>query len=143
MCIILDADSMGDMNGPSEHGAPVLRWLLTGGGGLVIGGKQKRELSHSEKLRTVMVTLSQAGRLQNLDDDKVDALTKVLKPSCQSNDPHVIAVAALSGCRLIFSHDKNLHRDAKNKDILSPTASIYQNKDHQHLLEPCHCKEGK
>jgi hypothetical protein len=44
-----------------------------------------------------------------------------------------------SGCRLIFSRDQNLHRDAKNKDILSPTAAIYQNKDHQHLLEACHC----
>ena len=140
MCIILDADCIKDMNGPSEDGKPVLRWLLTGGGGLIVGGKQKRELSRSEKLMATMVTLSQAGKLHTLDDAKVEALTETLKPNCQSNDPHVIAVAALSGCRLIFSRDQNLHKDAKNKQILSPAASIYKSKDHQHLLEPCHCK---
>jgi hypothetical protein len=143
MCIIIDANAIGDINGPSEHGVPVLRWLLTGGGGLVIGGKQKRELSRSDKLRSTMVALSQAGKLHSLDDEKVHALSEELKHSCHSDDPHVIAVAAISGCRLIFSHDRNLHKDAKNKDILSPSAAIYQSKDHQHLLEPCHCRVAK
>jgi hypothetical protein len=143
MCIIIDANVIADLNGATEDGAPVLSWLLTGGGGLIVGGKQKRELSKSEKLLSTMVKLNQAGRLHSLEDQRVDTLTQQLKAKCHSNDPHVIAVASLSGCRLIFSRDKGLHKDAKNKDILSPPAAIYQSKDHKHLLEPCRCKVGK
>ena len=132
MCIILDANAIGDMNGRTEHGIPVIRWLLTGGGGLIVGGKQKRELSASDKMLSTMVKLNQAGKLFTLDDKKVDALTEKLKPECSSNDPHVIAVAHISGCRLIFSRDRALHKDAKN--VLSPPAAIYQNKGHSHLL---------
>jgi rRNA-processing protein FCF1 len=139
MCIIIDANVIGDLNGPTEDGAPILRWLLTGGGGLIIGGKLRRELSRSSKMRLTMVALSQAGKLHSLDEEKVQTLTDNLKESCCSDDPHVIAAAVASGCRLIFSRDQNLHKDAKNKDILSPAATIYQNKAHKHLLETCHC----
>lgn len=139
MCIIIDANVIKDLNAPTEDGAPILKWLLTGGGGLIVGGKLKNELARSSKMRTTMVALSQAGKLHSLDDDKVRTLADKIKNNCHSDDPHVIAAAVASGCRLIFSRDQNLHKDAKNKDILSPTAAIYQNKTHQHLLEACHC----
>jgi hypothetical protein len=139
MCIIIDANVISDLNAPTEDGAPILKWLLTGGGGLIVGGKLKRELARSGKMRSTMVTLSQAGKLHSLDDEKVRTLADNIKDRCHSDDPHVIAAAVASGCRLIFSRDQNLHKDAKNKDILSPTAAIYQNKAHQHLLETCSC----
>ncbi|WP_151178318.1 PIN domain-containing protein [Hypericibacter terrae] len=139
MCIIVDANVINDLNTPTEDGAPVLKWLLTGGGGLIVGGELKRELARSHKMRTTMVTLSQAGKLHSLDDKEVQAIAEKIKPNCRSNDPHVIAAAVRSGCRLIFSRDHDLHKDAKNKSILSPTAAIYQTKAHQHLLEPCQC----
>jgi predicted nucleic acid-binding protein len=139
MCIIIDANVISDLNAPTEDGAPILKWLLTGGGGLIVGGKLKLELARSSKMRSTMVTLSQAGKLHSLDDEKVKTLADKIKNNCHSDDRHVIAAAVESGCRLIFSRDHNLHKDAKNKDILSPTASIYQNKAHQHLLETCHC----
>jgi hypothetical protein len=129
------------MNEPSEHGKPVLRWLLTGGGALIVGGELRKELSVSGKMRSTLVTLSRAGKLHSLDDEKVKSLTEKIKANkaCCSDDPHILAAAAVSGCRLIFSKDKNLHKDAKNKDILLPTASIYQTKEHQHLLTRCDC----
>lgn len=142
MCIIIDANVVGDMNQPSEHGKPVIKWLLTGGGALIVGGELRRELSVSGKMRETLVTLSRAGKLHNLDDAKVKAKAEEIKARriCKSNDPHVIATALLSGCRLIFSRDRGLHKDAKNKEILNPAASIYQSKDHERLLTPCHCK---
>ena len=141
MCIIIDANAVGDLVEPSEHGAPVLKWLLTGGGALIVGGKLTGELSKSGRMRSTLVTLNQAGKLHGLDDDKVRSVTEqiVAKGHCCSNDPHVIAAAMVSGCRLIFSRDKDLHKDAKNRDVLTPAASIYQNKDHQHLLTACDC----
>lgn len=139
MCIIIDACVINDLNTPTEHGAPILKWLLTGGGALIVGGKLRKELSRSKKLMATMVTLSRAGKLHNLDDEAVQKVSDKIKPNCHSNDPHVIAAALASGCRLIFSRDRNLHRDAKNRELLNPAASIYQFKDHQHLLEPCEC----
>jgi rRNA-processing protein FCF1 len=139
MCIIIDANVINDLNTPTEDGVPILKWLLTGGGALIVGGQLRRELARSSKMRSTMVTLSQAGKLHSLDDEKVRTLADRIQTNCHSNDPHVIAVAVVSGCRLIFSRDHNLHKDAKNKDILSPSAAIYQNKAHQHLLQVCHC----
>ena len=140
MCIIIDANSLYDLKRPTEDGKPVLNWLLRGKGGLVVGGKLKREMMRAGFEQT-MITLDRAGRLKKLDDSGVDDLAKEItdKGKCRSNDGHVIAAACLSGCRLLFSKDKNLHADAKNKEVLSPTASIYQSKDHQHLLTECRC----
>lgn len=140
MCIIVDADSAHHLSNLTEHGKPVMRWLLKGRGGLVVGGEIKRELTKGG-LRETMVILDQAGRLKKLDDKKVDDLAKEIKKSgkCQSNDHHVIAVALISGCRLLYSSDQALHEDAKNCEILNPTASIYKSKDHQHLLTECNC----
>jgi hypothetical protein len=109
-------------------------------GGLVVGGKLTRELSRAG-LQTIMVVLSRAGRLHAVDDEKVEVVTKTVTKAnqCCSNDCHVIAVAMVSGCRLIFTRDHNLHADAKNKAILNPPASIYQTKSHSHLLTECRC----
>ena len=63
-----------------------------------------------------------------------------IEGKCRSNDPHVIALASVSGCRLIFSKDQDLHEDAKDKSLLNPSASIYQTVDHGHLLTECKCK---
>ena len=59
---------------------------------------------------------------------------------CCSDDPHVVAVVQMSGCGLIFSRDKNLHKDVHNRDIVNHGVSIYQCKDHDHLLTECKCK---
>ena len=58
MCIIIDANAVAELNAPTEHGAAVLKWLLTGKGKLVIGGKLKAELSKSAKMQSTMVTLN-------------------------------------------------------------------------------------
>jgi hypothetical protein len=140
MCIIIDANSVHDVARPTDDGRPVLRWLLKGNGGLIVGGKIKRELDRAG-FGPTMIVLDRAGRLKKLDDASVDALAKKVAESgeCRSNDGHVIAAAKLSGCRLLFSKDQNLHADAKNRTLLDPVASIYQSKDHQHLLTECKC----
>jgi len=88
-----------------------------------------------------METLNRAGRLHRFDDAKVQAITDDLKAkkACHSDDPHVVALALESGCRLVFSKDKKLHKDLQNRDIVNPSASIYQTKDHKHLLTECRC----
>jgi predicted nucleic acid-binding protein len=138
MCIIVDANAARDLSAPTDDGRPVLEWLLKGRGGLIIGGLLKRELGRSG-MRDTLVVLGRAGRLHNIDDAQVQSVATKIERKCCSNDCHVVAAAIVSGCRLIFSRDQNLHKDAKNRDILNPAASIYQSKSHKHLLTDCHC----
>jgi hypothetical protein len=138
MCIIVDANAARDLSAPTDDGKPVLQWLLKGRGALIVGGQLKRELGRGG-LRQTLVVLGQAGRLHQLDDDKVQSVATKIKNDCCSNDCHVVAIAIVSRCRLIFTKDQNLHKDMKNKDILNPVASIYQSKAHKHLLTDCHC----
>jgi len=39
MCIIIDANVIGDLSAMTDDAKPVLKWLLTGKGRLVIGGQ--------------------------------------------------------------------------------------------------------
>jgi hypothetical protein len=141
MCIIVDANSAHHVAKQTEDGKPVVKWLLKGRGGLIVGGKIKRELDRAGFGPTMLV-LDRAGRLKKLDDSQVDDLAaKITKGgSCRSNDGHVLAVAIMSGCRLLFTKDQDLHTDAKNRAILDPPASIYQSHKHEHLLTECDCR---
>jgi rRNA-processing protein FCF1 len=138
MCIIVDANVVRDLSAPTEDGKPILNWLLRGRGALIVGGHLKQELNRAG-LRSTLVTLDQAGRLRRLNDAKVQEMSNRIDQKCRSNDCHVVAAALVSGCRLIFTRDKNLQRDMKDREILTPTASIYQSKNHRHLLTDCHC----
>lgn len=140
MCIIVDANSVHELKRPTEDGKPVIKWLLSARGGLIVGGKLKRELARSG-FGPTMVVLDQAGQLKKLDDAGVDNMAQKITTDgkCCSNDHHIIAAAIISGCRLLFSKDKNLHADVKNRAILDPPASIYTSKEHRHLLTECRC----
>ena len=45
--------------------------------------------------------------------------------ACQSNDLHVLALAQVSGARLLYSNDLSLHQDFGNRDLIRPRGRIY------------------
>lgn len=140
MCIIVDANVANDLCNGTEDSAPVLKWLLTGGGALIIGGKLTGELFRT-KLRDTLVVLDRAGRLRRVDSVRIEEVeSKLDKDSCRSDDLHIIATAVVSGCRLVYTRDQNLQKDMKNKKVVDPVASIYTKRSHRHLLHPCECK---
>jgi hypothetical protein len=126
------------MAAKSQDALPVIRWLLLGKGGLIIGGKLSKELLRTN-FRDTMVVLDRAGRLHRQDDAKIEGLAARFQADCKSNDSHVLATAAVSGCRLVFTRDKVLQQDLKDKKILDPIASIYSSAGHKHLLTTCEC----
>jgi hypothetical protein len=140
MCIIVDANAAHDLKNQTADGKPVLSWLLRGRGGLVAGGRLTSELV-SAGLGETLATLARAGRFSRVPDDQVDRAEAFLQELglCRSNDLHVLAVAVVSKCRLIYTKDRALHRDAKNRSVLEPAADIYQNAAHSHLLRECRC----
>lgn len=139
MGVIIDANRTGDAvsikNDPDLN--YLLNWIRTSGC-LVIGGKLKSELSESKKFKDLIAELQRAGRLEIIEDVKMEEEIKWLKMNAkfESNDPHIIALARLSGARILCTLDQRLIKDFCNKDLIdSPRGAVYRNKkSHEHLL---------
>ena len=51
---------------------------------------------------------------------------------CRSNDTHVIALAQISGARLLYSNDIALHEDFGNKRLIDkPRGKVYSTNRHK------------
>ena len=93
---------------------------------------------------------NQYGKVHTVERENVDPLAAGLRASqsCVSNDEHVIALAQVSGARLLFSNDVPLHRDFKNRDLVDvPRGKVYSTREdtsftqrHRRLLnDPALC----
>ena len=153
MCVILDANVVGEVFGPSrrsEAGEGFFEWINTGKGRLVAGGKLFQELCDSQKFQNWWKEALLAGRVRRVDDGKVDDRTKELKGQdlCQSNDEHVVALAQVSGARLLYSNDRALQRDFNDKSLIdNPPGKNYSTnqskrfgKTHKSLLRRNVCR---
>lgn len=125
MCAILDANVASEVfsrNGPTA-GTKFLDWVEKGGNHLVVGGKLTDELSAVSK---ELKQLGLAGRTKIINADEIEIEEKRLQSKCKSNDPHIIALARISGARLLYSNDVDLQEDFKRKELISgPRGKIY------------------
>ena len=130
----------------------VLSWLLDSSRktGLIVGGKLYDELRRSgfdsrenRMFHRTLKILSDAGRLHKFIGSDVRNKTAALKErnECKSDDPHVVALAIVSGCSIVFSFDKNLAKDLKNRTLIGHRVSIYKRETHRSLLKTCHCSQ--
>jgi predicted nucleic acid-binding protein len=139
MCLIIDANLAATVFGPSDaRFAPLLRWL-EGKGCLVFGGKLTEELARVGSARRYLVELYRAGRARKIEPADLRAEEARIEAigGLRSNDTHVLALARASGARTLCSHDKNLHLDFKNRQLIDhPPGAIYQKatKRNRHLL---------
>ena len=142
MCAIVDNDMRDRFFGSPVD--PTLRllwkWIDDREGVLVIGGALRAELYGSSNARRTIQEWLRTKRAQDIDENspgKVDDETLAIAKSglCKSNDKHVIALARVSGARLLCSGDKRLHQDFGNPELINgPRGHIYQNCSHKHLL---------
>ena len=156
MCAILDANVAREVFEDESHeaGLRFRRWIETGSRRLVVGGKLTDELSRaSGKFRRWVLTAQAQGRIKREQDGVVNqrVLDLTGRGNCLSNDTHIIALAQISGARLLYSNDKALQKDFKNKQLIdNPRGRIYStlkggdfSKAHQSLLanrSPCGAK---
>ncbi len=145
MCIIVDSNAAHQIKNATSDGKPVRDWLLDprSQAGLVVGGKLTGELVRAGLERT-MVELRRAARLCVVRDQDVTKAEQqiVSAGGCRSNDLHVVALARAAACQLIFTSDKLLHSDLKNRILMPQRVSIYQRAipSHKSLLTACTCK---
>lgn len=135
MCAILDASALSEVFRPSPGGAAEAfgKWIMHGRGSLVVGGKLLTELGKSLQFQTWYPTAVRSGRIVHVDDQKVNAAEEEIAAGglCQSNDHHVIALAQVSGARLLFANDSDLQKDFKDQALINrPRGKVYSTKEH-------------
>lgn len=139
MCIIIDASVASQIvaSPPNPNAQPVIEWLTERDGRLVYGGQLTRELFEIADVRRWLLVLDRAGRARQFPSSGVDSETEKVERSgiCRSDDPHIIALARLSGARLLYTNDGNLEIDFTNKALISrPGGKIYKRRAHSKLL---------
>jgi hypothetical protein len=96
--------------------AAVVDWI-NDGGLVVVGGKLTQELGRT-KFGGFLTELSRRGGLRTYSKGAVEAeLDVVSAMPIKSDDPHVLALARLSGARVAITNDNKLIADLKNQAI--------------------------
>ena len=137
MCAIVDnnvRDQVFGEGSDSPAGKLFLEWLSSGKGKLVIGGGLLRELSEYGDFNRWLRTALGRNIAVATDDSAVDNETESIRGQqvCRSDDEHILALARVSGARLLFTNDADLQVDFKNREIINnPRGVIYTTRQRQ------------
>ena len=139
MCLIVDTNvaALVFRKSPSPDFQPIWDWVDNKDGVIVYGGALRKELARTGA-RRYLRELSAAGKARDCDDATVDAEEARVKKMrlCRSNDPHVVALARVSGARVLCSHDNKLIQDFKDRLLVyNPRGSVYQRAAHKKSLK--------
>ena len=134
MCVILDANCIGDFNdSANEDMKPVRQWLERKNSKIVYSDTEKfrrewdegggyrlrRELQRRNKLKLVSV--------QDVEERENELSERVV-----SDDEHIIALALTAQAKVLVSSDRKLIRDFKDHVT---QGRVYQTKGHKRLLK--------
>jgi hypothetical protein len=140
MCVIVDADLAALVFSKPVNAdfKPIIDWLTSPrkNGKLVYGGQLAAELDLVKAAGRFVRSLQQAGRARLIPDNDIAEEARRVADQCVSNDVHVIALARVSGARILCSRDTNLHTDFTNPVLITkPRGRVYQNIAHRDLLQ--------
>ena len=142
MCIIVDANRLGDFlaDPVKPDSAPIRRWLDHGGGRLVYstGAAFAREVGERDKL----LAYWRAGKASVIPADHFADDEQALRDraNLHSDDPHVLALARATGVRLLYTGDRRLMDDFKNKELIDrPRGKVYSRAADADLLARAAC----
>ena len=130
MCGIVDASVANEVFGDDRPpaGKRFFEWLASPRGQLVVGGRLRMELSRDHNFVRWLGNAVLYGRARSMADEDVETHTDELRRGdiCKSNDEHVLALALVSGARLLYTNDAALIQDFKNREIVgNPVGKIY------------------
>ena len=147
MCAILDANVVHEVFGANlpPAGEGFLSRINSGKLTLVVGGKLLEELERSSrKFKEWVKNALLYGRARLIDADQVAEQTAQVERdgAYTSDDPHILALAQVSGARLLYSNDERLKRDFGKKHLIdNPRGRVYSTrgakpftKNHKRLL---------
>ena len=132
MCAILDANVVPDVFSSDQltAGKEFFKWINSGIGRLVVGGKLLEELNRTSARVWARRALNR-GLIRSVSEGKVRERTEKLQNEglYGSDDPLVIALVQVSGARLLYTNDEKLQRDFRNKNLVdNPAGKVYSTK---------------
>jgi len=145
MCIVIDMDVLSCVFNPcNQHHSdfsPVKEWVTRRNGFIVFGGtRYKSELRNARHYLGIFTELSRKGKVKQVNQELVDRHQQIVEGllgQTRFNDPHLIAIIRVSGCRLVCSKDQEADKHLKNKRYYLPNQkppSIYRSRKHAKLL---------
>ena len=136
MCAIIDANVTFEAFGKkqTEAGVQFRNWLDGDRGRLVVGGKNLVELARNGNfIRWFSEERRRGGRrVRQIRNELVSEREQTLVGDglLTSDDKHVLALALVSGARLLYSNDRRLKNDFLNAEIIQePEGKIYTTQD--------------
>lgn len=140
MCAIIDNnvrhEAFGEPSVQTAAGQFFIEWVNSGRGKLVTGGRLHAELSGYGNFSQWFRQALRLGNAINIPDEMVAAETTALESRriCKSDDAHVLALARVSGARLLFTNDQALQEDFGNRAIIQePRGRVYTTRIHQEV----------
>lgn len=122
MPIVIDANCANSLaSATCEPSKAIIAWVRKGGI-VESGGRLQQELKQT-RLKDLLMQWSAAGRLVILSADHVLREERKISKTCQSDDPHVLAVTKLGSSMVVISGDKDLQLDLK-KGIIGKRCKI-------------------
>ena len=118
MCIVADPPTFISMFKSTDPGhadfVAVRDWVIGGPGKFVMGGaKYKSELRAVSSVLPFLAELERKGKIIRRTDAEVDAdevAVKAIEPANDFDDPHLVALIRLTGCKLICIRDTRAHK---------------------------------
>lgn len=148
MCAIIDANVTFEVFGSkqTEAGIHFRKWLDSGRGKLVVGGKNLSELTKNGNfIRWLAEARRLGGRVRQIRNETISERQEALVRDGlrKSNDEHVLALALVSGARLLHSNDRKLKNEFRNVETISrPEGKIFTTQgsrnftaEHRELLQ--------
>ena len=126
MCVIIDTNKLGDFakvenitGDPVMDGLHRLRVWVKNGGKIVYfkplpktkEAARHRELQSNESARVVLMDLLRRGRAKLIDYSDCAQSAKKFAPKIKSDDPHILALAEVSGASVLCTSDRALMDD--------------------------------
>jgi hypothetical protein len=145
MCVIVDANVAQDVFGapadaPSSNRdayKTLQRDISLGVMPIVYGGKLVEEYAQcGSRVWGRIAELRRAGRAFRFADEEIqqEAATLVVAGHCVSDDTHILALARVSGARLVCTRDAKLMQDFKNRAVVGkPRGKVWSPAAHKTL----------
>lgn len=145
MCLVIDINTLACVfdktNANHEEFKPVFDWIETGKGKIVYGGKNyMKELGKARRYSRLFVNYSKKGKTVHLNDEEVDKHEKEIEAKVNDSncdDPHIMAMIAVSKCKVLCSSDKRSYKYIKNQSFYPKGVNrpkIYSKRSCENLL---------
>ena len=144
MCIIVDTNKLGGFlaDPPDDDSRPIREWLDRGVGSIVYStdGRFAQEIQGRARIR--LENYVRAGRAKLIPGSRFadDERDLEAHPDLRSDDAHVLALAKVAGVRLLYTADRNLISDFKDKNFINrPRGKVYSSVRNANLLTDSAC----